>query len=154
VRVRHENRSPDLRPITQETKPLAGTLLLGQFPQVSLLVVKAQRSHQIDGLILEKVLVISFLDSARASVAAAIQIRVFAGNAIMRASTPAAPHQGGIGAAFDPHLCLTKLDVNRAGLWLANIRDAMLDHHRRRLALAHPHRQQLDPSLRFSKSSG
>jgi len=38
-------------------------------------------------------------------------------------------------------------------LWLANIRDAMLDHHRRRLALAHPHRQQLDPWLLLPKSS-
>jgi hypothetical protein len=51
-------------------------------------------------------------------------------------------------------LLTPKLDENRAGLWLENIRDAMLDHDRRRLALAHANRQQLDPWLLLPKSSG
>src|SRR5437660_442933 len=63
------------------------------------------------------------------------------------------PHQGGIGVALDPHLCLPQFDVNRAGLWLGKARDTFFDYDRRRLALAHPHRQQLDPRLLLPKSS-
>jgi hypothetical protein len=40
-------------------------------------------------------------------------------------------NQGGIGVALDPQLCLPQLDVNRAGLWLGKIRDAVLDYDRR-----------------------
>ncbi len=44
----------------------------------------------------------------------------------------------GIGATFNPHLCLPKLDVNRAGLGLGKIRDAMLDHDRRQCLFHDP----------------
>lgn len=37
---------------------------------------------------------------------------------------------------------------------MGKVRDAMLDYDRRRLALAHANRQQLDPWLRLPKSSG
>jgi hypothetical protein len=41
------------------------------------------------------------------------------------------PHQYRIDAALNPHLRLTKLDVDRTGLWWGNIPDARLDYDRR-----------------------